>query len=53
MKLWEAFGTGVLVVVAATVVGCGGGAKPSTPQCVLNSDCAKLQPAGLDRKSVV
>ena len=47
MKLWEAFGTGVLVVVAATVVGCGGGAKPSTPQCVLNSDCAKLQPAGL------
>jgi len=47
MKLWEALGTGVLVVVAATVVGCGGGSKPSTPQCVLNSDCAKLQPAGL------
>jgi hypothetical protein len=47
MKLWEAFGAGVLVVVAATVVGCGGGAKPSTPQCVLNSDCAKLSTPGL------
>jgi hypothetical protein len=47
MKLEDALRVGVLVVVGVTVPGCGGGAKPTTPQCVLNSDCAKLSTPGL------
>jgi hypothetical protein len=47
MKLGEALRVGVLVAVGVTVVGCGGGAKPMTPQCLLNSDCAKLSTPGL------
>ena len=45
MKLGTAFSVGVLMVVL--VAGCGGGSKPTTPQCSLNSDCAKLSTPGL------
>jgi hypothetical protein len=45
MKLGTAFSVGVLMVVS--VAGCGGGSKPTTPQCSLNSDCAKLSTPGL------
>jgi hypothetical protein len=50
MKLVAARLLGVLGVVGLTfgLAACGGsGAKPTTPQCVLNSDCAKLSPPGL------
>jgi hypothetical protein len=33
--------------LVVTAIGCGGGAKPTTPQCTLNSDCAKLSTPGL------
>jgi hypothetical protein len=45
MKL-GALSVGFLVVGLA-VVGCGGSSKPMTPQCSLNSDCAKLSTPGL------
>jgi hypothetical protein len=45
MKL-GALSVGILVVGLA-LVGCGGGSKPTTPQCTLNSDCAKLSTPGL------
>src|SRR5450432_1921339 len=45
MKL-GALSVGFLVVGLA-LVGCGGSSKPMTPQCSLNSDCAKLSTPGL------
>lgn len=39
---------GLIVGLGVGLVACGGsGAKPTTPQCVLNSDCAKLSTPGL------
>jgi hypothetical protein len=35
------------IVVGIALVGCGPGSKPTTPQCLLNSDCAKLSTPGL------
>jgi hypothetical protein len=32
---------------AAFFIGCGGSKAPPTPECSLNSDCAKFQPPGL------
>ena len=34
-------------VVGLALVGCGGSSKPTTPQCSLPSDCAKLSTPGL------
>jgi hypothetical protein len=45
MKLGEGLFVGAWMAVC--VVGCGSGSKPTTPQCVLNSDCAKLSTPGL------
>jgi hypothetical protein len=45
MKL-GALSVGFLVVGLA-LVGCGSSSKPMTPQCSLNSDCAKLSTPGL------
>jgi hypothetical protein len=45
MRFGGALVVGFLVVGLS--VGCGGGSKPTTPQCVLNSDCAKLSTPGL------
>lgn len=37
-----------VLCLAIGLVACGGnGAKPTTPQCVLNSDCSKLSTPGL------
>ena len=47
MKFGQALCVGIGAVVAVTLVGCGGGSKPTTPQCSLNSDCAKLSTPGL------
>jgi hypothetical protein len=47
MKLVEALSVGILVAVGLGLAGCGGGSKPMTPQCALNSDCAKLSTPGL------
>ncbi len=48
MKLGEALLVGVLAAVGLGLAGCGGGgSKPMTPQCALNSDCAKLSTPGL------
>jgi hypothetical protein len=51
MKRGEAWSVGVLVAglvaVGGGLGGCGSSAKPTTPMCSLNSDCAKYQPAGL------
>ena len=47
MKLWRAVCVGFWAAVAVTSAGCGGGSKPTTPQCSLNSDCAKLSTPGL------
>ncbi|HEY5091405.1 MAG TPA: hypothetical protein VIK30_15600 [Polyangia bacterium] len=46
MKLGKVISVGTLVVGIA-LGGCGGGSKPTTPQCSLNSDCAKLSTPGL------
>src|SRR5580692_10626221 len=47
MKLAAARLLGVLGLMLGLAACGGGGAKPTTPQCVLNSDCAKLSPPGL------
>jgi hypothetical protein len=47
MKLGNALSGGILAVVGLGLAGCGGGSKPTTPQCALNSDCAKLSTPGL------
>jgi hypothetical protein len=46
MKLGKSLSIGSLLVILA-LVGCGGGSKPKTPQCTLNSDCMKLSTPGL------
>src|SRR5580704_7820148 len=47
MKLVAARLLGVLGLMFGLAACGGSGAKPTTPQCVLNSDCAKLSPPGL------
>jgi hypothetical protein len=47
MKLGDAFRSAGWLALMAIAIGCGGGAKPMTPQCSLNSDCAKLSTPGL------
>jgi hypothetical protein len=47
MKLGDAFRSAGWLALVVTAIGCGGGAKPTTPQCSLNSDCAKLSTPGL------
>jgi hypothetical protein len=46
MKVAEVLSVGILVV-GLGLASCGGGSKPTTPQCTLNSDCAKLSTPGL------
>jgi hypothetical protein len=47
MKLGDAFRSAAWVALVVTAIGCGGGSKPTTPQCSLNSDCSKLSTPGL------
>jgi hypothetical protein len=47
MKLLVARLLGILGLMFGLAACGGNGAKPTTPQCVLNSDCAKLSPPGL------
>lgn len=49
MKLAETRGGLVCTAaMAAILFGCGGSSKPPpTPECAINSDCEKYQPAGL------
>jgi len=47
MKLVAARLLGVLGLMFGLAACGGSGAKPTTPQCVLNSDCSKLSPPGL------
>ncbi|HZL17224.1 MAG TPA: hypothetical protein VFG23_05725, partial [Polyangia bacterium] len=47
MNLRDTFRSAGWVALVVTAIGCGGGSKPTTPQCSLNSDCAKLSTPGL------
>jgi hypothetical protein len=53
MKLVEALSVGILVAVGLGLAGCGGGSKPMTPQCALNSDCAKLSTPAWSARSAI
>jgi alpha-tubulin suppressor-like RCC1 family protein len=46
MKRGWVLSVGILVI-AVICGGCGSASKPTTPQCLLNSDCAKLSTPGL------
>ncbi len=47
MKLGDTFRSAGWLALVVTAIGCGSSAKPMTPQCSLNSDCAKLSTPGL------
>jgi hypothetical protein len=47
MKLAGVTSVATVAVLAASLGSCGSSAKPATPMCLVNSDCASYKPAGL------